>query len=380
MKDYWFSNSGLPMLAAAALLLTGCGRSQVAPEGATRAALTVTVVSPTLADWPERATATGSVRAWQESIIGSEVGGLKLAEVLAEVGDNVKKGQVLARFDEETVRIDLMFAEAAVAEAEANLDFARDQAERVLRLEGTGTVSQEEQLQIAAAEKTSAARLASTRAQLEAQRLRLRRTEILAPDDGVLSSRTATVGAVPAAGSELYRMILKHRLEWRATLPADQLARVAPGQLVTVRAAGQPPVVGRVRAISPVVDTGTLTGLIYVDLPDPGTLKAGMFASGEIEFGSAPSLHVPETSLVYRDGYQYVMKVDENRRVLEVKVTTDRRNGEHVEIIAGVSTDDTLVKSGGSFLNPGDTVLIVDEPPASSAASASAQTSIGGRS
>ena len=126
-----------------------------------------------------------------------------------------------------------------------------------------------------------------------------------------------------SAGSELFKLIRQSRLEWRATLSADQLGKVAPGQTVALRFAKQEPVAGRVRQVSPVVDAATLEGTIYVDLPEPGALKAGMFVSGEIQFGTTPARHLPESTLVYRDGYQYVMKVDAAHRVHQLKVTTE---------------------------------------------------------
>jgi len=360
----------IPTLAVTALsicaLLVGCGRTPA--NGDAKAALTVTLVSPCTSDWSEQLAANGSIAAWQESVIGAEVNGLKLDEVFANVGETVRKGQMLARFSEDTTRADLAQTEASVAEAEANLALARDQAERARRLEDTGTVSREDILQYNANEKTSAAKLASAQAQLEAQRFKLRYTQVLAPDDGVISSRTATVGAVLSAGSELFKLIRQNRLEWRAKLPADQLVRVATGQAVTLRFANQMLLNGVVRQVSPTVDSATLDGTIYVDLPEPGALKAGMFVSGEIQLGTASALHLPESALVYRDGYRYVMKVGADRRVHQVKVATGRRSGQAVEIIGeALVPSDQIVTSGGSFLNDGDTVQIAAEKPADTA-------------
>jgi RND family efflux transporter MFP subunit len=377
MKKLFLGNFAVPALAL--LLLPGCkpppSNSAIAP------ALTVALVSPATSNWPERISAYGSVKAWQESSIGNEIGGLKLEELLVEVGDKVTKGQLLARFDEETVRVELLASEAAINEAEANYDFAHSQAERVRRLEGSGSISQDQFLQATASEKMSAARLASSKAQLGTQRLRMSHTQVLAPDDGVISSRSATVGSVVSASTELFKMIRQNRLEWRATLPADQLSRIAVGQTVTLRAWDLPPVAGRVRQISPVVDTGTLTGLLYIDLPTPGAFKTGMFASGDIEFGSVSALHVPETSLVYRDGYQYVMKVDAQHKVRQLKVQTGRRKDDQVEIVRGITDKDQIVISGGAFLIEGDTVKVV-EPTRTTAVEKSAfvQKSNGGRS
>jgi RND family efflux transporter MFP subunit len=344
-------------LLVAILLVGACTRHASTAE-TNKTALTVSLVAPFSTAWPDLITASGSVAPWQESIIGAEVNGLKLEEVLVNVGDAVHQGQVLARFNDETTRAILAQVEATVAMAEANFALAHDQADRNRRLADTGAVSHETLLQYEASEKTSAAQLASAQAQLTSQRLSLQHTQVLAPDNGLISARSATVGAVLGNGAEMFRMIRQSRLEWRAEVPADQIARVTPGQEVALRPAGYPPLSGRVRQVAPKVDGGTGSGMVYVDLPEPGTLKAGVYAAGDIRLSESPALHVPESALVYRDGYTYVMKVDTGHMVHQGRVATGRRQGTSVEIIQGVTTADQLVASGGSFLNDGDTVLV----------------------
>lgn len=347
-------------LLGATALLAGCSRAY-APEAAeAKAALTVELVAPALANWPERIVATGSIAAWQESVVGAEVGDLRLVDVLVNVGDVVTKGQVLARFHADGPAADLALAEAGVAQAEAGAVRAGDKAARARRLGNSGGLSQDDLLQYEAEEKAGAAQLASARAQLQLQRLRLLHTEVRAPDDGVISARSATVGAVAGPGAELFRLIRRGRLEWRAQVPADQLARVTRDLIATLGVAGQPDLMGFVRQVSPVVDAGTLSGLVYVDLPDPGPLRAGMFVTGELVLPATPALSVPEQSLVFRDGYHYLMKVDDTNRVRQAKVMTGRRSGHSVEILGpGLTVADRIVRSGGSFLNEGDTVRVV---------------------
>lgn len=341
----------------AVLLSAGCRKADpVKVEPA--AALTVALASPRSDPWPERVIASGSIEPWEESVIGAEIGGLRLSEVLVNVGDTVTKGQVLARFSDENVRMDVVQAEAALAEAEANLDLSKDQADRARQLNATQAMSRQDLLSFETTEKRNAARVSATRAQLEVQRLRLRYTQVLAPDAGVISARSATVGAVMANGTQLFRLIRQGRLEWRAELDSRALERIRPGQAVEIAITGASPLRGVVRQTSPVVSASTRSGLVYVDLPEPGTLKAGMFLSGEILLPGSPALHVPESVLVHRDGFQYVMKVPPDRRVRQVKVVTGRRNGGDVELLQGVSPEDQLVAAGGSFLNEGDLVRL----------------------
>ncbi len=343
--------------ALAALLFASCRKAEPA-RAEPAAALTVALVSPRTDTWPERIVASGSIEPWEESVIGAEIGGLRLSEVLVNVGDVVRKGQVLARFNDENVRMDIVQAEASLLEAEANLVLSKDQADRARQLNATSAMSRQDLLNFETTEKRNAARLSAAQAQLEIQRLRLRYTQVVAPDDGVISARSATVGAVMANGTQLFRLIRQGRLEWRAELDSRALERIQPGQAVEILVSGGTPLRGVVRQASPVVSATTRSGLVYVDLPNPGALKAGMFLSGEILLPGAPALHVPESVLVHRDGFQYVMQVPADRRVRQVKVVTGRRNGRNVELLQGVTAGDALVASGGSFLNEGDLVRL----------------------
>lgn len=356
----------LCLVLGAAALSAGCSRPE-APAGTdARPALTVELVSPTSSRWPERIEVTGRIAPWQEAVVGAEVGDLRLDEVLVNVGDIVTRGQVLARFNPDVPHAELALATATVAQREAESALARDQAARARRLAGAGALSEETILQYEADEKASAALLAAAQAQLQLQRLRVFHGEVRAPDAGVISARLASVGSVPAPGAELFKLIRQRRLEWHARVPADQLPRVAPGQSATLRLVGQPPLTGRVRQLAPFVEPGTLHGIAYVDLPDSAALRAGMFVAGELQFSATPALHVPASALVLRDGYHYVMAVDRAQRVRRIKVATGRRLGQSVELLGTSLTEtDRLVRSGGGFLNEGDTVHVTEPGTAS---------------
>jgi len=159
-----------------------------------RAALTVTVTQPQPAALPLRINANGSIAAWQEASIGTEANGLRLAEVRVNVGDVVKRGQVLATFAPDTMQADVAQIRAAVAEAEATLAEASANAQRARSLQATGALSDAAINQYLTAERTAQARLEAQRASANMQQLRLKMTQVLAPDVGVISARSATVG------------------------------------------------------------------------------------------------------------------------------------------------------------------------------------------
>ena len=365
-----FALAGLLIAAAAYWLMRPKAAPQTPPAAnpagaqtnVVRPALTVTGTQAQTQALPIKLTANGNIAAWQEASVGAEIGGLRLAEVLVNVGDTVQRGQVLARFATDAVQADLAQARAVVAEASASAQEATANADRVRALLNTGVFSGQQSSQYLTAEQTAKARVESAKAVMAAQLLRLQNTEVRASDSGLISARLATVGAVVGAGSELFKLIRQGRLEWRAEVGANELYRLPVGAAVSVAAASGSLVTGRVRTVAPTVDPQTRSGLVYVDLPSGPSrqagLKAGMFASGEFELGSSPALTVPQQAVVVRDGFSYVFRLNADQRVSQLKVQTGRRVGERVELLDGVGAESSLVASGAGFLNDGDLVKV----------------------
>jgi RND family efflux transporter MFP subunit len=330
---------------------------------APKPALTVTTGRAQGGTLPVRLGANGNVAAWQEAIVGSESGGLKLAEVRVNVGDVVRKGQVLAVFASETVNADVEQARAALQEAQANAAAAAADAKRARALQSSGAFSEQQIMQYLTTERTANARVEAARAVLTQQQLRLKYTQVVAPDSGIISARGATVGAVVGVGTELFRLIRQGRLEWRAEVTAAELARIATGATVKVKAANGSELAGKVRAIGPTIDPQTRNALVYVDLPPSlaanAPFKAGMFASGQFELGSSNAVTVPQQAIAVRDGFNYVFRLNADQRVSQLKVSTGRRVGERVEVLSGLAPDALIVVNGAGFLQDGDLVRSV---------------------
>lgn len=327
---------------------------------APKPALTVTTTRPSTTTLPVTLTANGNVAAWQEASIGSESTGLRMTEVRVNVGDVVKKGQVLAVFQSDTVAADVAQAKAALQEAQAAAAEASANAGRARSIQASGALSASQISQYLTAEATANARIAQAKATLSAQQLRLKYTQVTAPDSGVISARSATVGAVVNPGTELFRMIRQGRLEWRAEVTAADLVRIKAGTAAVVKAANGSEARGKVRMIAPTIDPQTRTALVYVDLP-PSTgmnaaFKAGMFASGQFELGTSSALTVPQQSVAVRDGFPYVFRVNADSRVSQLKVQTGRRLGDRIEVLSGLTPDTAIVVGGAGFLNDGDLV------------------------
>lgn len=337
-----------------------------AQTGVARPALTVSVTKPSATSLPATIRANGNIAAWQDASVGAQVGGLRIAEVRVNVGDHVKKGQVLAVFAQDTVLADLAVQKAVESEAIAALADAEANASRARSLKSSGALSAQQISQYLTAQQTAAARLEAARAHRQSQELRLTFTQVLAPDDGVISARLASVGAVVPVGAELFKMLRQNRLEWRAEVVSEELSRIRAGMPVDVFPAslpkGQPPIVGKVRVIGPTVDAQARTAMVYVDLPvalnDEPPVRAGMFATGVFNLGDSQGLTLPQESVVMRDGFSYVFKLGADKRVEQVRVQIGRRIGARVEILSGVSPSDTIVESGAGFLTNGDLVSV----------------------
>jgi HlyD family secretion protein len=336
---------------------------------APKPALTVTTTQAQSAQLTSALMANGTVAAWQEAMVASQVQGLPIKELHANVGDWVQRGQLLATMDAEAVQADVALAQAALQEATAMAAEARANADRARSVQNGGVLSAQQVSQYLTQEQTAQAREGSAKAQWDAQQLRLKNTKVLAPDSGVISSRTASVGAVVGVGTEMFRMVRQARLEWRAEVTSHELGRISKGLPAVVTAPDGSRWQGRVRMVSPVVDAQTRNGVIYVDLVAANgaknlhaALKPGMFAQGELQMGSSNALTVLQSAVVQRDGFSYVYRVGDDGRVAQRKVQTGRLQGERVEIVTGIDAEDKLVATGAAFLSDGDLVRVVPAP------------------
>ncbi|MFW1942131.1 efflux RND transporter periplasmic adaptor subunit [Acinetobacter guillouiae] len=338
-------------------------KKQPSPENAAtstssaKPALTVTVIQPELQNWKQNFTANGNIAAWQEVVIGSELSGQRITKVNVNVGDSVQRGQVLAEINSESIRAELATAKANYAEAKAVLADASINNQRIQQLKNTGAISQQEATKYLTSQSTAQARLDAAKAQIDSNQLRLTQTQVIAPDHGVISARTATVGSLAQTGQELFRLIRDNRLEWRAEVTSTDLYKLKKGMTahITSPDPSRSAVSGSVRMIAPVIDPQTRYGLVYVDIPTTDAVRMGMFVKGEFDLGEKPALTVPQTAVLLRDGFSYMFIVNKDNRVTQQKVTLGRRLNDRVEIF-DLAANTQLVASGTGFLSDGDLI------------------------
>jgi RND family efflux transporter MFP subunit len=352
------------------LLVVGAapgGAQPAGPASSGAPALTVTAAEAGSEMWPDEVRAAGAIEPWQEAVVSAQVGGQRIVEILAEVGDTVRARQVLARFDAATLRAEEAELVASVEQARASLREAEANRDRALALKERNLVSEQDTIRQVTQADVSKSALVAAEARLATKRLQLGYTEIVAPDAGIVSDRRATLGAVAQPGEELFRLIRQGRLEWRGELTAQQLARVAPGNDVRLTLPGGEYVTARVRQVAPSLREETRLALVYADLPVGSGARAGMYAEGVVLLKESAALVVPSSSVVIRDGRHYVFALsaeDGNARVAAKQVGVGRRVGDAVEIRQGLERGTRVVKDGAGFLNDGDLVRVVATPTA----------------
>jgi RND family efflux transporter MFP subunit len=356
---------------ALAVLLAACG-GEAPPAPTATASIAVTTTETRSQPLDRALVVSGSVAAWQEMSLGVELAGTRVAAVLVEVGDPVAAGQPLLKLDARTLDVQARQAEAALAQARANLALARSESARGDQLLAQNLISTADADQLAANLIRAEAQLTTAEADRDAARLRLSFATLVAPQPGVISARSVQPGQVVAAGEELLRLIRDGRLEWRADLAERDFTRVATGTVIELTGPEGETVRGRVRAVSPALDPATRTGLVYADLPEPGSLRAGMFAQGRIVLGRAQATVLPREAVVFRDGLPYVFVVQPGEgaepvaRVAQRRITVGIQQGEISEVTGGLAAGERVAVRGAGFLSDGDLVRIA--PAASQAA------------
>jgi HlyD family secretion protein len=356
------------LLALLILVLRGASNRSAAPV-ASAAAQAVTAQTLETVQIARGVTANGTVFAWQEIVVGPEVGGYRVAAVNVEVGDRVRKGQELVRLADDMLGAEVASKRANLEQAQASLENAAAAYRRAQSLSGSGVVSQSDLDKLRSEELSARARVEVNKAELQASDLRLRHTHVTAPDDGVISARSVNVGQVAQVGSEMLRVLRKGRVEWRAEIPESRMREIRVGQNVQLTTADGAQLDGKVRAIAPTIESSTRAGLVYVDIPSNGAARPGMFARGEILLGQSAASMAPLSSIVTQDGYTYVFVVTDQQLVARRRVETGAMRDKQIEIVSGVQPGERIVEKGAGFLKDGDPVRVVLSGPEGGAGS-----------
>lgn len=360
---------GLSLALGLILSAAACGKQeQDAAQPTPSNALAVSVAPAQARDIARNVLVSGPVSAWEDMQLGVEVSGLRVTALHVDVGQQVRKGELLLEIDHRSLDSDLAQASAALREAEAGAELARLQLTRAEPLVREKFISATQLDELRAGRTQAEARVATARAARDAAALRRSYADLRAPQAGIISKRLVQPGQVVAAGTQLLGLIRDGRLEWRAEMAEADLAKVKPGDRIELQTREGTAVEGRVRAVSPGVDATTRTGTVYADLPNPQGLQPGTYLQGRIDVGMAHALTVPSAAVVQRDGFPTVFTVDAKSLARQQRVQTGSRTDGQVEVLQGLDAGARVVVDGAGFLADGDAVRVVDAASAQKAA------------
>jgi HlyD family secretion protein len=361
----------LPLLAA--LALSGCAKPKpkVTEAENARAVRVVRIQPMSIAG---ALTASGDLVSREEAAVLPEVNGYRVARVLVDVGDYVKKGQALAELDPALIQAQLAQAEAVAAQAQVQAQQAADQAARVKDLDNAGVISQEaidqRRFQARAAQATANAQAAA----LKDIRTRASKLSVTAPVSGLILERTVRPGDMSAAGTPWFRIARDSEVELNAQVSEDDLGSIHPGQSAQVTLPGGQVVTGVVRLVSPQIDNASKLGAVRVHLPVRADIRAGGFARAVFNGASGMVLSAPETAVRYDADGASVMTVGPDNRVKKALVQTGQRGGGVVQLTKGPPAGTRVVLNAAAFLLDGDLIKAQDVANTAPAAPAAAVT------
>lgn len=308
-------------------------------------------------NWAVSISAQGEILPWEVAIVSAKTNGIGATEVKVVEGDSVRKGQVLARFDDRLLKAELAQAKANLAFASSSLQLADTNLKRFDQLKLKQTLSEQEFDQVATQAATAAATRDQAAAAVKLAEVKLEDATVVAPDDGKILERSIELGKVPGAGESLFRILRQHKLEWVAQIDATDLARVKPNMVAQINAANNQTLAGKIRSVSPQLTSGSRLAKVRVVLDGAPDIAVNTYADGKILIGNASAVTVPSESLVIKDGKTWVFRV-KNNMAEQVLVNIGRRQQNEIEILSGIKNGDTVILEGAGFLNDGDKISV----------------------
>ena len=323
---------------------------------------------------------TGSIQPERRADLRAEVGAVVI-QVLKENGEAVKKGDVLVRLDETSIRDSLTSAEEASRAAQQSLARAERMHERNTTLRASGMVSTQALEDAEIRRNNALSDLSAARSRLVAARQQLSRTTVRAPFDGIVSERKVSNGDTAQVGKELIKVIDPSSMRFEGLVSADKIGEVKVGQPVLFRVNGYPGqnFSGKIKRVDPAANAVTRQVEVLVEFAEAAQPRvAGLYAEGRVESKSSSSLMVPPSALVQAGDNNYVWRV-KGGTVNKVPLTIgarDERSGRW-QVLSGLAPGDTIVRVPGSGFKDGQKVVLNAPKPASSAtASAAASTAV----
>ncbi|MFI0843290.1 efflux RND transporter periplasmic adaptor subunit [Mesorhizobium sp. IMUNJ 23232] len=386
------SYSAFAAIPLAATMLAGLPSPSVAASEAapatTQAPPAIRVITAERKELVEILSVNGTIVARDEAAAGTDLNGMIVTALNADIGDVVRKGDVLATLDRSMLdtqlaqmratraqgeasvaQMEAQIADAKVGVKQADEAFARAEALKKkavatqAELDNADNAAASARAKLDSAVKAMAAtqaQLAVTDAQIKGIEVQIDKTEVRAPADGLVLARAATMGGVvsPTSGP-LFRLAIDGEFELEASIAETALPRLAVGMKSEVSLPGiDHRIAGTIRRIAPEVDMKSRLGLIRIALPKDAPARAGSFARGEIELVRREGLSVPVSAVLYH-GETPLLQVVHDGRVATTPVKLGARAAGSVEIVSGVKEGEEVVARAGTFVADGDLVTPV---------------------
>jgi membrane fusion protein, multidrug efflux system len=289
---------------------------------------------------------SGTLQAANRAVVRAETPGAVVA-IGPELGQAVKKGDLLARIEAKALGDVTNSARSGVEAAQAQYDLAQREVQRTEALVKGGAVAQRELDRAKSQLSAAAAGVKQARAQLSSSQSQLGDATVRAPLAGVIARRAVSAGDVVSPGSELYEVIDPSTMRLDASVASDDLSLIAPGKEVAFEVRGYPgqQFVGKIARVAPAADPVTRQIQVLVDIPNPGgKLVAGLYAEGRVSVEKREALVAPLSAIDTSGDQPSVLRVKNNvvERVVVATGVRDER-AEIVEITNGLAPGDVLV-------------------------------------
>jgi HlyD family secretion protein len=337
--------------------------SPTAGSGIANSVPVVSVTSPGSRAVTARISFTGALAARYDMPIGSDTDTGRIKEIYAEAGDHVRRGQLLAKLDGAVLLPQVNRLAASVEESKAQAALSAAQYKRALGVQAAGALSAEEIEHRRATALTDEARVKVAVAQLAEAQARLERTDVRAPADGIVLTRTAEVGQIASPGGPaLFRLARNGEMEMRGQVAEQDMARLRVGQgaAVSITNVGKP-FEGRVRLLGAVIDPMTRLGEIRIALGSDPALRPGAFARGEVTIDHDEHPVLPQTAVLADAKGSYVFIVNDKSEVERRAVRVIDTTAAGVVIGAGLTGAERIVTTAAGFLREGERVSAVQQ-------------------
>lgn len=332
----------------------------------------LTVQSNALASGP---VITGSVQPERKADLRAEVGAVVL-QVLKENGEAVKKGDLLVRLDETSIRDALNSADEATRAAQQSLEQAERMLARQKTLRSSGMVSTQALEDAEIRRNTAQSELAAARSRSVAAHQQLSRTGVRAPFDGIVSERKVSNGDTAQVGKELIKVIDPASMRFEGLVSADKIGVVKVGQPVRFRINGYPgqDFAGKVKRVDPSANPVTRQVEVLVEFADKGLPRvAGLYAEGRVESDVVDALMLTDSAIVRNGDQSYAWRINGkalSKAVVQLGVR-DPRSGQW-EVRSGLAAGDRVLRVPSAGYKEGQGVDLGVTKVASASASAAA--------